>query len=66
MPEWNGWHFVDYTFKCIFSDENFWIAIKIEQKSNLGGNWQVNIPSGNGLAPNRWQAIAWTNDDQAV
>ena len=29
-----------------------------------GSNWQkINVGSGNGLAPNRWQAITWTNTD---
>ena len=31
---------------------------------SLGSNWQlVSIGSGNGLAPNRRQAITWTNED---
>ena len=31
---------------------------------SLGVGWQqINIGSGNGLAPNRCQAITWTNDD---
>ena len=25
----NGWHFADYTLKCIILDENIWIAINI-------------------------------------
>ena len=31
--------------------------------SSLGSNWQfVSIGWDDGLAPNRWQAIIWTND----
>ena len=28
-----------------------------------GYNWEVILCSGNGLVPNRHQAITWTNDD---
>ena len=56
-----GHYFPHNIFKYIFFNENAWISIKIslkfvpqgpnENKSTLG--------SGNGLAPNRWQAIIW-------
>ena len=29
-------------------------------------NWHVPISSGNGLAPNKWQAIAWNNVDPSL
>ena len=52
-------------FKCIFLNDNFWISNKISLKGcMLGSNWQFpNIGLDNGLAPNRWQAIIWSNDD---
>ena len=33
--------------------------------SNFTKVW-FSIGSDNGLAPNRWQAITWTNDDQVM
>ena len=32
--------------------------------ANGSSNWQYIVGSGNALAPNRWQAITWTNSDQ--
>ena len=60
----NGHHFADI-FKCIFLNDSIRIAIKISQKFvSVGSDWQeVSIGSGNGLAPNRQQAITWTNAD---
>ena len=52
-PEQNGRHFADDIFKCIFMNEKF--CISIDKKVSIG--------SGNGLAPNRRQAITWTNAD---
>ena len=44
----------DDIFKCIFLNENETITIH-------QSNWQyVSIGSGDGLAPNRRQAIIWT------
>ena len=49
-------HFLEW--KLWYSDSN--LAEICSQESN----WQYpSIGSGNGLAPNRWQAITWTNDD---
>ena len=46
----------DDIFKCVFLNENDIIPIQMS-------NWQkVIIGSSNGLAPNRRQAITWTND----
>ena len=59
-------HLADDIFKCIFFNENVRILIEISLKfvPRIHLNWQsVSIGSGNGLAPNRWQAITWTNDD---
>ena len=50
-------HFIEW--KCLYFKSNF------TEVSSLGSSWQeVNIGSGNGLAPRRRQAITWTNDDQ--
>ena len=43
----------DNIFKCIFLNENGRILIQISLK----------LGSGNGLAPNRRQAIIWTTAD---
>ena len=54
-----GRHLPDDIFKCIFVNENVWISINIWQACC----WQYSsIGSDNGLAPNRRQAIIWTND----
>ena len=51
-------------FKPICFNENIRIAIKISEIRSLESNWQyVSIGSGNGLTPNRRQAITWTNAD---
>ena len=62
-PRRNGRHFPDDFFKCIFCNENVWIAIKIPLKFVHKG------PVNNilalvriGLAPNRRHAIIWTKD----
>ena len=53
----------DDIYRCIIVNEKFCILIKISLKFfSLGPNWQQ--PStglDNGLAPNRRQAIIWTN-----
>ena len=55
----------DDILKCIFLNENDGISIQISLKfvprspiANKAG-----IDSGNGLAPNKRQAVTWTNDD---
>ena len=60
-------------FQTLFSDgiytnENVCILIKILQKFVLKGpncQW-VSIDLGDGLVPNKWQAITWTNVDQDI
>ena len=50
----------DDILKYIFINEKFCISIRISLKlGSLGSN----IGSGNGLAPNRRQAITWSNAD---
>ena len=57
-PEQEGRHFADDVFRCIFIHEKFCILIKISLKF---------VPKGpignNGFAPNKRQAIIWTNAD---
>ena len=59
----SGCQFPKNIFKCIFSNENIYILIAIPLKFVPKGPIN-NIPavSGNGLAPNRQQAIIWNND----
>ena len=64
-PRQNGRHFADNIFKCIFLNENVWIAIDISLKFV---HWSVklkifHIGSDNGLVPIRPEAIIWTTDD---
>ena len=57
----NGRHLADAIFKYISLMENVRISIKA---CSEGSNWQnASMGSDNALAPNRWQAIIWTNDD---
>ena len=59
-PGQNGRRFAEDKFRCIFLNEDDKIPIRISQKFN----WQkASIGSGNDLAPNRRQAITWTNTD---
>ena len=60
-PRQDGRHFPDDIFKCIFFNENVKISIKISLKFVPKGPIN-NIPSDNGLAPARRQAIIWTHD----
>ena len=57
--------FVDDIFKCIFIDEKFLYFVRnLTEVCSGGSNRQdVSIGSGNDLAPNRRQAISWTNAD---
>ena len=62
-PGQNGRHFTDI-FKCIFINKkcciSIWVSLKFVPKGLIDN---VSIGSGNGLAPNRWQAITWSNAD---
>ena len=61
-PTQNGCHYADDTFKCIFLNENFKFKWNFINICSLWSNWQYgSIGSDNGLAPNRRQAIIWTN-----
>ena len=56
----------DDNLKCIFLSENDKISIRITLKfvsRSPIDNKKARIGSGNGLAPNRRQAITWTNAD---
>ena len=55
-PRWNGQHFADSIFKCIFSNENVLISIKISLKFVPKG------PINNIPALLRW----WLGADQAI
>ena len=66
-PEQNGWWYADNLFKLLFLTENvcIWIdeSIKFVPEGPID-NWQgIIIGLGNGLVPDRHQAITWTNDD---
>ena len=63
-PRQDGRHFADDILKCIFLNEDVWIANEISLKFvPKGPNWQYSsIGLDNGLAPSRRQAIIWTND----
>ena len=51
-------------FSCI---KLFEFGLKFHLICCWESNWQtVSIGSGNGLAPNRCQAVTWTNDDQST
>ena len=40
------------------------MVLILQNKGSLGLNWQyVSIGSDKGLAPNRWQAIIYSNDN---
>ena len=59
-PGQNGYHSADDNFKWIFLNENDISSIQILLKFVPRGsndNKSVSISSGNGLAPNRRQAI---------
>ena len=63
-PGQSSSHFADNIVNCIFINEKFCILIQISLKFVPTGpinNKSVIIGSGNGLAPNRRQAITWTN-----
>ena len=62
-PGQNGRHFADNIFGWIFVNEKFCILIKISLKFVPKGSIDNNPAFGldNGLAPNKWQDIIWTN-----
>ena len=63
-PTQNGRHFVDDFFKDIFLNENFGIPNNISLNyvpQGLVDNTS-SLGSDNGLVPNRWRAIIWTDD----
>ena len=61
----NGCHLTDNFFMFIFMKENVCILLQISLYFVPMGplNEKVSIVSGNGLGPNRQQAITWTNTD---
>ena len=67
-PGQNGCHFADNIFNCIFVCEKFCILFRISLKFVPKGPTDNNSAlvlngSGDGLTPNRWQAITWSNTD---
>ena len=62
-PGQNGRHFADNIFRCIFLNEKICILIEISLKFVLEGSIENKENLDNGLAPNRRQAIIWTNAD---
>ena len=62
----NSCLFADDIFRCIFVNDKFCILVKISLKFVPKGPIDNNPTTGgsdNGLAPNRRQAIIWTNAD---
>ena len=61
----NCHHFVDDIFRYIFMSEKFCYLIKILLKfvSESVMDYWLSIGLDNGLAPNRQQAVIWTNSD---
>ena len=54
----------DNIFKCIFFNENIWISITISLKFVPKGSIDNKFTgTGNGLVPNRQEAITWTSAD---
>ena len=63
-PRQDGWHFADDIFKRIFlGDKSSYFDSEFLDLCSQGSSWQqFIIVSGNGMAPNRPQAITWIND----
>ena len=62
-PAQNGCHFADDIFSCILGMKSFvcWFEFQI---CSRGSKWQyISIGSGNGLVPNKQQAVTWTYVD---
>ena len=56
--------FADGIFRCIFLNKMIELRLKFHWNFSKGSNWQqASVCSCNGLAPDRRQAITWTNDD---
>ena len=63
-PGQNGHQLADDIFRCSFLNEKFCILIQISLKFVPKGRlFKFSIGLDNGVAPNRWQAIIWTNAD---
>ena len=62
LPEQNGRHFTDDIFKRIFLNEKSKFRFKFYWNLFLRVQY-VSVGSSNGLAPNRRQAVIWTNAD---
>ena len=64
-PGQNVNHFADHISKCIFLNDMTCFSIgNFTEVCSYRSSWQyVSIRSGNGLVPNRRQAITWTNND---
>ena len=59
-----GRHFANTISKCIFLYQKFWIQSKLFHWGFFFRfQLTLNLGSDNGLAPNRRQAIIWTNGD---
>ena len=56
-------HFAHSSFKCIFFQENVCYSCKFQWSLFIKGQLSASTGWGNGLAPNRQQAITWTNVD---
>ena len=64
IPPWtNGRYFADDIFRCIFMNEAFSFWLKCHWNLFLRVKLTITIGLDNGLAPNRRQAIIWTNAD---
>ena len=61
----NGCHCADDIFKCILMNNNFvfWFQFHLSLFLRVQLTTIDSIGSGNGLAPNSWQAIIWSNAD---
>ena len=60
----NGCHFAEDIFKYILLDETLCILI-LTDSLFLRVQLTISHNLGNGLAPQRWQAITWTNDERS-
>ena len=67
-PQQNDQHLADDILKLIFLNKRDCIIIKFLYMFIPWGliDWKVNIHLGNGLVPNRWQAMTCNDIDQAT
>ena len=66
IEAWRKWHtFCRQHFQMHFFNEKFLrFNLNFTEVCSQGSDWQwVSTGSGNGKAPNRWQAITWTSGD---